>query len=165
MTSKSRKIVPPFHCHGNCIPSAAIRRPDFGDWPSSGRPFVLIFRHSDATLLSFLPRRRCPRPKPSERVLVADHRSRPGCWQTDFSGLRPRRRKLRSYPDTSRLTTAPAGRYAPTSLGNRQIRRTRLDTSSKPRDAPNRNSSKRSHTAWVRTGHSTGMLPKAASER
>ena len=47
MTSKSVEIVPPFHCLGNGIPSAAIRWPGFEDWPSSGRPFGRIFRHPD----------------------------------------------------------------------------------------------------------------------
>ncbi len=53
MTSKFGTIVPPFHRQGNCIPSAAIRWPDFGDRHSFGRPFAQIFRHSDTPLLSF----------------------------------------------------------------------------------------------------------------
>ncbi len=53
MTSKSVEIVPPLHRQENCIPSAAIRWPDFGDRPSFGRPFAQIFRHSDTPLLSF----------------------------------------------------------------------------------------------------------------
>ena len=76
MASRFEKILP-FPRQGNCIPSAAIRWPDFGDRPSFGRPFVQIFRHSDAPLLSFSPRRRFPRPTP-ERVFVAIHRSAAG---------------------------------------------------------------------------------------
>ena len=38
MTSKSVEIAPAFHRQGNGIPSAAIRWPDSGDWPSSGGP-------------------------------------------------------------------------------------------------------------------------------
>ena len=73
----------PYHRRGNGIPSAAIRWPDFGDQPLVGRPVGQICRHSDTPLLSFSPRRRCPRPTP-ERVLVADHQSGSG-----FSGTVP----------------------------------------------------------------------------
>ena len=83
MTSRFAEIIPPYHRRGNGIPFAAIRWPDFGDQPSVGRPFGQICRHSDTLLLSFSPRRRCPRPTP-ERVLVADHRSGSG-----FSGTVP----------------------------------------------------------------------------
>ena len=76
MTSKTVEIVPPSHRQGNGIPSAAIRWPDFGDWFSFGRPFALIFRHSDTPLLSFSHRRRFSRPTP-ERVFAVDHRSGP----------------------------------------------------------------------------------------
>jgi len=38
MPSKFVEIIPPFHRQGNGIPSAAMRWPDSGDWPSSGRP-------------------------------------------------------------------------------------------------------------------------------
>ena len=83
MTSRFAEIIPPYHRRGNRIPFAAIRWPDFGDQPSVGSPFAQFFRHSDTLLLSFSPRRRCPRPTP-ERVLVADHRSGSG-----FSGTVP----------------------------------------------------------------------------
>ncbi len=83
MTSRFAEIIPPYHRRGNRIPFAAIRWPDFGDQPSVGRPFGQICRHSDTPLLSFSPRRRCPRPTPG-RVLVADHRSGSG-----FSGTVP----------------------------------------------------------------------------
>ena len=81
--------MPPFHRQADCIPSAAIRWPDFGDRPSLGRPSVQIFRHSDTPLLSFSPRRRCQRPTP-ERVLAADHRSGAGFPEADFPTRQPR---------------------------------------------------------------------------
>ncbi len=37
ITPKFVETVPPFHRQGNCIPSAAIRWPDFGTRPSFGR--------------------------------------------------------------------------------------------------------------------------------
>ena len=64
MTSKFREIVPPFHDQENCIHSAGIRWPDFGDRPSFAKPFAHIFRHSDTPLLLFSPGRRFPRPTP-----------------------------------------------------------------------------------------------------
>ncbi len=72
ITPKFREIVPPFHRQGNCIPSAAIRWPDFGDRPSFGRPFAQIFRHSDTPLLSRSPRRRFPRRLPNDRLHAPD---------------------------------------------------------------------------------------------
>ena len=80
---KSVEIVPPFHRLENCIPSAAIRWPDFGDWSSFGRPFCHFVRHLDTPLLSFPHGHRFPRPTP-ERVFVVDHRSGSG-----FSGTVP----------------------------------------------------------------------------
>ena len=47
MPSKFVEIAPLSHRQENCIPSAAIRWPDFGDRPWFGRPFAQIFRHSD----------------------------------------------------------------------------------------------------------------------
>jgi hypothetical protein len=89
ITPKFVEIVPPYHRQGNCIPSAAIRWPDFGDRPSFERPFALIFHHSDTPLLAFSPDRRFPRPTP-ERVLAADHQSGSG-----FSGTVPSAPPLR----------------------------------------------------------------------
>ena len=83
MTSKTVEIVLPFHRPGNGIPFAAIRWPDFGDRPSSGRQFGQIFRHSDTPLLSSSPGHRFSRPTP-ERVFAVDHRSGSG-----FSGIGP----------------------------------------------------------------------------
>ena len=55
IASESMEIVLPFHRQGNGTPSTAIRWPDFEDWPSFGRSFAQIFRHSDRPLLSFSP--------------------------------------------------------------------------------------------------------------
>ena len=38
MTCKFGRSVPPFHRQGNCIPSAAVRWPDFGYRPALGSP-------------------------------------------------------------------------------------------------------------------------------
>ncbi len=64
MTSKFEEFVPSSHHQWSYIPFAVIRWHDFGDRPSSGRPFAQILRHSDTPLLSFSPRRRFPRPTP-----------------------------------------------------------------------------------------------------
>ncbi len=53
ITPKFREIVPPFHRQENCIPSAAIRWPDFGDRHALGRRIGQFSRHVDTPRLSF----------------------------------------------------------------------------------------------------------------
>ncbi len=51
ITPKFREIVPPFHRQENCIPSAALRQPDFGGLAVFGSPFGPVFHHPDTPLL------------------------------------------------------------------------------------------------------------------
>ena len=66
----------------NTRPPASRQYEDLrGGAPSFGRPFIQIFRHSDAPLLSFSLGRRFSQ-TPPEQVLVADHRSGSGFFGT-----------------------------------------------------------------------------------
>ena len=91
MTSGFAEIIPPYHRRGNRIPFAAIRWPDFGDQPSVGSPFAQFFRHPDTPLLSFSPRRRCPRPTPRPGHAVDRRgpcRHQTGCLEQSDGALR-----------------------------------------------------------------------------
>ncbi len=113
ITPKFREIVSPFHRHGNCIPFAAIRGPDFGDQPSVGRPFAQILRHSDTPLLSFSPSRRFPRPSSkrgvnlraaSLSIAIAIVHCPPFCIPSRYASETKRRRS----PSPSRKMTMSA---------------------------------------------------------
>ncbi len=54
ITTRFGEIVPPSHRQRNCIPSAAIRWPDFGNRPALGRPFGHFPCHPDKLSCRFL---------------------------------------------------------------------------------------------------------------
>ena len=86
---KSNPMMHGSHRRGKEFLSAAIRRPDFGDWAVFGSPFRKFSRHPDTPLPSFLTHRVFPRPTP-ERVFVANHQSGPRFSETSSSAPRPR---------------------------------------------------------------------------